>query len=42
VAFPIIGAGSGGFDAAAAERIMVDTFATMDSAVEAVLVRFRA
>jgi O-acetyl-ADP-ribose deacetylase (regulator of RNase III) len=41
VAFPIIGAGSGSFDAAEAERIMRDTLAELTSPVEVVLVRFR-
>lgn len=41
LAFPVIGAGSGGFNETEAERIMVDTFATIQSPVQAVLVRFR-
>jgi O-acetyl-ADP-ribose deacetylase (regulator of RNase III) len=41
LAFPIIGAGSGGFEQAAAEQIMIDTFATLESAIEIVLVRFQ-
>lgn len=41
VAFPIIGAGSGGFDAASAERIMQNTFATLQSPVQVTLVRYR-
>lgn len=41
VAFPVIGAGSGSFNEAQAERIMVETFATLESPIEAVLVRFR-
>ena len=41
LAFPIIGAGSGGFDAAGAERIMLDTLAELDSPVEVTIVRFR-
>lgn len=41
VAFPIIGAGSGGFDAASAERIMRDTFARLQSPVQVTLVRYR-
>jgi O-acetyl-ADP-ribose deacetylase (regulator of RNase III) len=42
LAFPIIGAGSGGFDEAAAEKIMVETFASLSAPIEIVLVRFRA
>ena len=42
LAFPIIGAGSGGFDEVAAEKIMVETFATLSAPMEIVLVRFRA
>jgi O-acetyl-ADP-ribose deacetylase len=41
VAFPIIGAGSGGFNAAEAERIMQETLAGIDSQIEVVLVRYR-
>lgn len=41
VAFPIIGAGSGGFDAASAERIMQNTFANLQSSVQVTLVRHR-
>jgi O-acetyl-ADP-ribose deacetylase (regulator of RNase III) len=41
VAFPVIGAGSGGLDEAVAEKIMIETFATIDSLVKAILVRFR-
>ncbi|MFO0598677.1 MAG: macro domain-containing protein [Myxococcaceae bacterium] len=41
LAFPIIGAGSGSFDQPTAERLMLDTFATIDSPLEVVLVRFR-
>lgn len=41
VAFPIIGAGSGGFEEAAAEKIMVETFGTLEAALDVVLVRFR-
>jgi len=41
LAFPIIGAGSGGFDPHAAVRIMLDTLAGLDSAVEVTVVRFR-
>lgn len=40
LAFPVLGAGSGGFDQAEAERIMIDTFASIDSQVEGVLVHF--
>jgi O-acetyl-ADP-ribose deacetylase len=41
LAFPIIGAGSGGFDVAAAERIMLDTLAEIESDIEVVVVRYR-
>lgn len=39
LAFPLIGAGSGGFDPREAERIMLETFARLESPVEVVLVR---
>lgn len=39
LAFPLIGAGSGGFDPQEAERIMLDTFSRLESPVEVVLVR---
>src|SRR5690242_20012134 len=35
LAFPVIGAGSGGFGEAAAERVMLDAFAATDSRVAA-------
>ena len=41
VAFPLIGAGSGGFDAAKSEAVMRDTFAGLESAIEATIVRYR-
>jgi O-acetyl-ADP-ribose deacetylase (regulator of RNase III) len=41
IAFPILGAGSGGFDREAAERIMLETLATLTSEVEVVVVRYR-
>lgn len=41
LAFPIIGAGSGGFEEAAAERIMVETLESLEGGLEIVLVRFR-
>ena len=41
LAFPIIGAGSGGFNAASAERIMLNAFAGTESGIEVVVVRFR-
>lgn len=41
LAFPVIGAGSGGFDAAEAERVMSETFAAIESTIEALLVRYR-
>ena len=41
LAFPIIGAGSGGFDAARAEQLMVDALKGAESGIDVVLVRFR-
>ncbi len=41
LAFPILGAGTGGFDPAEAERIMRETLAGIESDLEVVLVRFR-
>jgi O-acetyl-ADP-ribose deacetylase (regulator of RNase III) len=41
VAFPILGAGSGGFDPVEAERIMIETFAEITSDIEVTLVRYR-
>lgn len=41
VAFPILGAGSGGFDPVEAERLMVETFAEIASEIDVVLVRYR-
>ena len=41
VAFPIIGAGSGGFNAEKAEQVMMESFSAIDSEIEAVLVRYR-
>jgi O-acetyl-ADP-ribose deacetylase (regulator of RNase III) len=41
LAFPIIGSGSGSFDRAEAERIMLSAFAEMTSDVDVVLVRYR-
>jgi O-acetyl-ADP-ribose deacetylase (regulator of RNase III) len=41
LAFPLIGAGSGGFNAADAERHMVETLAELESPVEVVLVRWK-
>lgn len=41
VAFPVIGGGTGSFDAAEAERLMMEAFAGIESAVAAVVVRFR-
>ena len=41
LAFPVIGAGSGGFPAAAAEQVMLETFAGLECGVEVVLVRYR-
>lgn len=42
VAFPVIGAGSGGFDATDAERLMLDTFMGLESPVRVRLVRYRS
>lgn len=41
VAFPIVGAGTGGFDQDSALRVMLDAFATIESRAEVVIVRFR-
>lgn len=41
VAFPIIGAGSRGFDATSVERLMRNTFAALQSPVHVTLVRYR-
>jgi O-acetyl-ADP-ribose deacetylase (regulator of RNase III) len=41
LAFPIVGAGSGGFPAAEAERVMLEALAEIDTAVDVVLVRYR-
>ena len=41
LAFPLIGAGSGGFNAMEAERIMLDEFAHVQSGIRVVLVRYR-
>jgi O-acetyl-ADP-ribose deacetylase (regulator of RNase III) len=41
IAFPVIGAGSGGFDEAAALAVMREAFAAIDSACAARIVRFR-
>ncbi len=41
VAFPIIGAGSGGFDVTSAGEVMRTTFATIDSPITVTLVRYR-
>ena len=41
LAFPIIGAGSGGFDAAEAERLMLNEFASLASEIGVVVVRYR-
>lgn len=40
LAFPVIGAGSGGMDAARAESLMREAFAELDSPVAVTLVRF--
>lgn len=41
LAFPLIGAGSGGFDPARVERIMMETLHRIDSPVDVRVVRFR-
>jgi O-acetyl-ADP-ribose deacetylase (regulator of RNase III) len=41
VAFPVIGAGSGGFDEAKAMGIMIDAFQSISSEAQVVVVRFR-
>jgi O-acetyl-ADP-ribose deacetylase (regulator of RNase III) len=41
VAFPILGAGSGGFHPAAAERIMIDTLGEIAGDIDVVLVRYQ-
>lgn len=41
IAFPVIGAGSGSFPPAEAERIMLETFAELESALQVRLVRYR-
>ncbi|MBL8953539.1 MAG: macro domain-containing protein [Myxococcaceae bacterium] len=40
LAFPIIGAGSGGFDVAGAEGLMLEALGALESPLEVVLVRF--
>ncbi len=41
LAFPVIGAGSGSFDPAQAEAIMLETFEEVSSPLEVILVRYR-
>jgi O-acetyl-ADP-ribose deacetylase (regulator of RNase III) len=41
LAFPVLGAGSGGFDPAAAEQIMRDTFAGIESEIDVIVVRYK-
>jgi O-acetyl-ADP-ribose deacetylase (regulator of RNase III) len=41
LAFPIIGAGSGSFPPAKAAELMLETFAKIESPVEAILVQYR-
>jgi len=41
LAFPILGAGSGGFKATNAEAVMREAFATMESPIQAKIVRYR-
>ena len=42
IAFPIIGAGAGGFDEARAEQVMRVAFAELHADIRVVLVRLRA
>ena len=41
IAFPVIGAGSGGFPAGEAERIMREAFAGLDGDLDVTIVRFK-
>jgi O-acetyl-ADP-ribose deacetylase len=41
IAFPVIGAGSGGFDETRAEQVMRSALAELDADIRVVLVRFR-
>ena len=41
IAFPILGAGSGGFNAKQAESIMLEAFHKLDSPIKVVLVRYK-
>ncbi len=41
IAFPIIGAGSGGFPEDKAGKILIDELASIDAPIEAVVVRYR-
>jgi O-acetyl-ADP-ribose deacetylase (regulator of RNase III) len=41
LAFPVIGAGSGSFDPAKAEQLMMEAFGAIESPVEVTLVRFK-
>lgn len=41
IAFPVIGAGSGGFDEAQALRLMHETLADIDAAIDVRIVRYR-
>lgn len=41
VAFPIVGAGTGGFDQAAALQLMLEIFAMIESTAEVTVVRYR-
>lgn len=41
IALPVIGAGSGGFSAEEAERLIVETLSSLDSSVKAIVVRYR-
>lgn len=41
LAFPLIGAGTGGFDPADAERIMTDTLRGLPGALKVVIVRYK-
>jgi O-acetyl-ADP-ribose deacetylase (regulator of RNase III) len=41
IAFPVLGAGSGGYDAKRAESIMIAAFHEIESAIEVTVVRFK-
>lgn len=41
IAFPLLGAGTGGYKEAEAERLMLDTLADIDSSIKVSIVRFK-